>query len=249
MDPLIASAITFAIVLGGALAGMGLRTSLPKQHLIDESRDVMKLGVGLVGTMAAMVLGLLVNSAKSSFDTQSNELTQMSANVILVDRILAAYGPEAEEARETMRKVFLTVDEAWAKYPSVHARGERISGAELLYDKVQSLSPKDDLHRLLRTQALNIAVTIGQTRWLMFEQSTTTVSKPLLVVMVFWLTIIFTSWGLLATRNSTLVVTMVVVALSVSGAIFLILELYTPYRGLIHISDAPLRAALLRLGQ
>jgi len=249
MDPLIASAITFTIVFGGALAGMYLRTSLPKQHLIDESRDVMKLGVGLVGTMAAMVLGLLVNSAKSSFDVQNNELTQMSANVILVDRILAAYGPDAEEAREALRKIFLTVDQTWSKDPSAHSRGEPIAGGQLLYDKVQTLFPKDDLHRLLQTQALNIAVSIGQTRWLMYEQSTTTVSKPLLIVMVFWLTIIFTSWGLLAARNGTLIVTMVVVALSVSGAIFLILELYTPYRGLIHISDAPLRAALLHLGQ
>lgn len=249
MDPLIVSAITFTIVFGGALVGMYLRTSLPKQHLIDESRDVMKLGVGLVGTMAAMVLGLLVNSAKSSFDTQSNELTQMSANVILVDRILAAYGPDAEGAREGLRKVLLTVDEEWSKDLAAHLRGGPISGAELLYDRVQSLSPKDDLHRLLQTQALNIAVNIGQTRWLIFEQSTTTVSKPLLAVMVFWLTIIFTSWGLLASRNGTLLVTMVVVALSVSGAIFLILELYAPYTGLIHISDAPLRAALVHLGQ
>ena len=249
MDSLVVSIIAFAIVLGGALVGMFLRVTLPKQHLIEESRDVVKLGTGLVGTMAAMVLGLLVNSAKSSFDVQSNELTQMSANVILVDRILAAFGPDAQEARETIRKVLLNVDQTFLEDPSLHTRGEPISGGQILYDEVQGLAPKDDLHRLLQTQALNLAINIGQTRWLMYEQSTTKVSRPLLVVMVFWLTIIFTSWGLLASRNGTLIVTIIVVALCVSGAIFLILELYTPYRGWIHVSDAPIRAALAHLSR
>src|SRR5215469_12758115 len=115
MGPLTVSMVAFTIILGGAVVGMYLRTSLPKPHLIDESRDVVKLGTGLVGTMAAMVLGLLVNSAKGSFDVQSNELTQMSANVILLDRILTAYGSDAVEAREEMRKVFSAVDQAWSE--------------------------------------------------------------------------------------------------------------------------------------
>lgn len=227
---------------------MYLRSSLPKNHLIDESRDVVKLGIGLVGTMAAMVLGLLVNSAKGSFDVQSNELTQISANVILLDRILAAYGSDAMETREELRKVLSSVDQAWSETDPDRSRGAPVAGAELLYEKIQGLSPKDDVHRLLQNQAFSLSITIGQMRWLLYEQSTTKVSRALLVVMVFWLTIIFASWGLLASPNGTLMATIVVVALSVSGAIFLILEFYTPYRGLIHISDAPLRAALSHLG-
>ena len=93
-----------------------------------------------------------------------------------------------------------------------------------------------------------MAVNFGQMRWLMYEQGQTSVSKPLLVVMVFWLAIIFLIWGLLAPPNGTLLVALFVSALSVSGAIFLILEMYSPYQGLIHISDVPLRAVLAHLG-
>jgi membrane-bound ClpP family serine protease len=92
-------------------------------------------------------------------------------------------------------------------------------------------------------------IDLGQTRWLMFEQGATSVSKPLVIMMVFWLTIVFISWGIFAPRNATIVATLFVAALSVSGAIFLILEMYTPYAGLIRISSAPLRATLAHLGQ
>jgi hypothetical protein len=94
-----------------------------------------------------------------------------------------------------------------------------------------------------------MAVTVGQMRWLMYEQGATSVSKPLPCVTVFWLAIIFIIWGLLAPANGTLLATLFVSALSVSGAIFLILEVYSPYQGLIRISDAPLRAVLAHLGQ
>jgi hypothetical protein len=97
---------------------------------------------------------------------------------------------------------------------------------------------------LLQSQALSIAVDIGKTRWLMYEQAITAVSLPLLVVLVLWLTVIFISFGLFAPFNATVVSSLLVAALSVSGAIFLILEMYSPYSGLIKISSAPLRASI-----
>jgi membrane-bound ClpP family serine protease len=123
------------------------------------------------------------------------------------------------------------------------------AGGEILYEKIQGLSPKNDTQRSLQSQALSIAVDIGKTRYLMYAQQATSVSMPLLVVLVLWLTVIFISFGLFAPLNATVVASLFVSALSVSGAIFLILEMYTPYDGLLQISSAPLRAALAHLGQ
>jgi len=251
MNPQIVTLFALVVIFAGALVGMCLRSSLPKHHLSDESRDVMKLGIGLIGTMAAMVLGLLVASAKGSYDAQSAELIQMSANVMVLDRVLARYGPEANGIRESLRKAVLAFrDQTWSKSRRGASHFEPTSAStEFLYDQVQSLTPKDELQRTLQTQASSMAMSIKQTRSLMYEQATTSVSAPLLAVLVFWFTMIFIGWGLLAPPNRTLLVTMFVSALSVCGAIFLILEMYSPYRGWIQVSQAPLRAALAQLGQ
>ena len=251
MSSLTISLIAFVIMSGGALIGMFLRTALPGHHLSDESRDVVKLATGLVGTMAALVLGLLVASAKGSFDAQTAELTQMSANIVVLDRTLAHYGPEAKEAREALRNAVAGVLNHWSsKNRSGASRLEPAPVArEIVYDRIQALTPKDDLQRSVQSQALSMAVNLAQTRWLMYEQGANSVSKPLLGVMVFWLTVTFVIWGLLAAPNGTLIATMLISALSASGAILLILEMYTPYGGLIQISDAALRAALAQLGQ
>ena len=122
-----------------------------------------------------------------------------------------------------------------------------LSGA--VYDSIESLAPKDDRQRLLRLEGLQLATEISQARWLMFEQGTTMVSKPLVVVVVFWLTFIFLSWGLFAPANGTVIATFFIAALSVSAALLLTQEMYMPYAGIIRISSVPLRAALAQLGQ
>jgi hypothetical protein len=245
MSPLTVGLIVFACVFGGALLGIFLHAVLPQHHLSAETKDIVKLGMGLVGTMAALVLGLLVASAKGSYDVQSAQLTQISANVALLDRVLAHYGPEAKEARDLLRSAVTGIlDQMWSKDNTSPP-----AGGEVVYDKIQGLSPKNDTQGSLRGQALSIAMDLGRTRWLMFAQRTTSVSVPLLVMLVLWLTVIFISFGLFAPFNATVVASLFVAALSVSGAIFLILEMYTTYTGLIQISSAPLRAALAHLGQ
>jgi hypothetical protein len=240
------SLITFVFVFGGALFGIVLRAALPQDELNSDSRDAVKLGMGLVASLAALVLGLLTASAKTSFDTQNVELTEMSSRVVLLDRILAHYGPEAQEARSEIRNAVVhTLDTLFTKDAS---ELESTKG-EVLFDRIQGLSPKDDAQRMIKAQALSTVLGLAQTRWLMAEQRVNSVSVPLLTVLIFWLTVIFTSFGLFAPRNVTVVVSLLVSALSVSGAIFLILEMYSPYAGLIHVSSAPLRAALMRLGQ
>lgn len=206
--------------------------------------------MGLVSTMAALVLGLLVSSAKSFYDTQSAEVTQMSANVVLLDRILAHYGPEAKEVRDLLRSALAeSIDRMWPQERAPSKLGAPSTRADTLIDKIQALSPKDDTQRLLRAQALSTAADLMKTRWLMYEQGTGSVSVPMLVILVFWLVAIFISFGLFAPRNATVITAMFVAGGAVSGAIFLILEMYAPFGGLIEISSAPLRAALTHLGQ
>ena len=248
MSSLTISLVAFVIIFGGALVGMFLRTFLPNHHLRDDSRDVVKLASGLVGTMAALVLGLLVASAKSSFDAQSNEMIQTSADIVVLDRALAYYGSETKEAREALHSTAVALlNQLWSKSDS-RLDPSSGGGGLILYGKIRSLTPRDEVQRSIQSQALNLTANLGQIRWLMYEQGTMSVSKPLLAIMVFWLTVTFAIWGLLAARNVTLIATLLIAALSASGAIFLILEMYNPFQGWILVSDAPLRAAITHLG-
>jgi hypothetical protein len=251
MNSIVIGLIVFACCFAAALFGMFLSTRLPEQHLSGESKNIVNLGMGLIGTMTALVLGLLVASAKSFYDNQSTELTEMSAEIVLVDRVLAHYGPETQEVRDLLHgAVARTLELLW---PQDSQRNPQVtptaSRGEIVLDKIQELSPKNDTQRSLQTQAVNMAIDIGKTRWLMFEQGSSAISTPLLVMLVFWLAIIFSSYGLFAPRNSTVMTTILLCAMAVAAAVFLILEMYSPFKGLIQISDAPLRSALALLGK
>jgi Protein of unknown function (DUF4239) len=251
VSPVAIGWVVFALVFGSALLAMFVHTMLPEHHLSSDSKDVVKLGVALIATMSALVLSLLVASAKSSFDTRSNQLVEASADIVLLDRSLARYGPETKEARSLLqRSVASTVERFWpAEGAKTIAIDPWSSPVEALYDKIGELSPQSDAQRALRSQALTLAVDAGRTRLLLFEHLGTSIPVPFLVVLVFWLCIIFASFGLFAPRNATVIGVLCVCALSVSGAIFLILELDRSFEGLLQVSGAPLRAALAQLGR
>jgi hypothetical protein len=251
MNPLIISLLVFACVFGGAVVGMLLRPALPEDHLSADSRNTVNRGIGLVGTMAALVLGLVVSSAASSYFAQRDELNQISSKLVLLDRTLAQYGPAAGRARQTLRELVAGVlDRFW---PQEHAPGtplaSQVGGADALYDEIQRLSPQDAEQRALKNDALGVASDIGKTRWLMFAQQSSRIPTAFLAVVAVWLSIVFTSFGLYAPRNATVIVALFLGALSVAGAILLIMELYTPFEGWIRIPSAPLRSALAQLGK
>ncbi|HKM66987.1 MAG TPA: hypothetical protein VJX70_07470 [Candidatus Acidoferrum sp.] len=251
MNAIAISSFVFISLLGGAALGLILRKALPEHHLNSESKDAAKIAMALIATMTALVLGLLIASAKSSYDAQSTELTQMSAKIVLLDRVLAHYGPETKDIRESLRaNVADNLNQIWSSANDGSSQLEpKSTGAEVVFDKIQLLSPKDDAQRALQALALNLAMNVGETRWLMYEQAGATISKPFLVIVVFWLVILFISFGLFAPLNLTVVSSFFVCAMSASAAIFLIVEMYRPYSGLIQISNVPLRAALAHLGQ
>jgi hypothetical protein len=242
MNALFFSLVTFACVSIGGMLGMFLGPMLPQQHASSDSKDVVRLTMGLVATTVALVLGLLVASAKSFYDTQNNEVTQLAANVVLLDRVLVHYGPEATDTRASLR----ASAEHWSEV--MHPASGRRQG-EIVLDQIQALSPKDDNQRTMKTQASSLAIQMGQIRWLIFAQNAIPVPKLLLLVLIFWLTVLFISFGLFAPRNLTVRSGLFISGLAIAGAIFLILEMYHPYGGLIQVSDAPLQAALAQLGQ
>jgi hypothetical protein len=187
MSSIATSTVVFACVFGGALFGMFLRAVLPQQDLNSDSKDVVKLGMGIVATLAALVLGLLIASAKGSYDAQDVALTQISAKLILLDRVLAHYGPETKEVRDLLRgSAVCILDQISSKGPAgSFPFGASSNEAEILLDKIQELAPEDDRQRSLQTQALGIVLDLGQMRWLLYAQETSSISMPLLIILVF----------------------------------------------------------------
>ena len=253
MSPTIISMVVFACTFAGVLAGMWLRAALPEHHLSNESMDTVKLGIGLIATMTALVLGLVTASAKGSFDALNKELKQSAVDVLKLDRILARYGPESKEIREAMHYALeKRLEMAWSQKASraeiLHAL-EVARGPEGVIDGIRGLSPRNDDQRWLRSRALDLGEALLEARWVVASSLGTSVPVPFLVVLVFWLTIIFTSFGLLAPRNATAIAALFVCTLCVAGAIFLILEMDSPFEGLIKVSPDALRYAYSRINQ
>jgi hypothetical protein len=245
--------ISAGCIFGGVLLGMFLRSRLPGHHLSSDSKDTVKLGAGMIATLAALVLGLLVSSAKGTFDTMNAEITLGASKIVLLDRVLANYGPAAADAREQLRRsVAAGIEVVWPEkktaVPGLTAF-ERARGMELVQEKLHELTPATEAQRQLLAQAVQISSDLLQARWLLIEQTTNALPMPFLVMLLFWLTMLHMSFGLFAPSNATVIIVLLVCALSVSGAIFLILEMNHPLTGFIKVSSAPMLKALEYLGQ
>jgi hypothetical protein len=254
MSPLAISLVSFGCIFGGILIGMFLRSVLPEHHLSDESKDAVKLGIGMIATLAALVLGLLIASAKGHFDTMNNGLAQTSSKIILLDRTMAYYGPETKEARDLLRlSVASAIDQLWPKERTQHKEYKDFNpktGLKELQEMLWQLSPKNETQRYLQSQALQISGSIAEVRWLLTEQQEqSSLPMPFFVMLVFWLVIIFFGFGMLSPPNATVITILLVCSLSAAGALYMILELDHPYGGLIEISSSTLRSALTYLSQ
>jgi len=253
MTPLLTSLIAFAIIFGGTFLGIFVRTRLPEQHLSGDTKDVVRLGTGLIGTMAALVLGLLISSANSTYQTQSTEVEQLTANAVLLDRTLGLYGPETTSIRILLRNGIGTlVDRIWHENSTTDARKAapfvESDSAGLLYQDILKLSPQNEGQRLFQARAIEATTDMGKTRLLLFAKAGGAIPAPFLVVLVFWLTIIFMSFSLFADINVVTITALCIFALSASASLFLILELSQPFTGLMMIPSDGLRNALTPLG-
>ncbi len=248
---MIISLLVFACTFVGALLGMVLRGILPEHHINEDSKDLVKLGMGLIATMAALVLALLIASANSYHDLQNTEVTEVASDFILLDRTLARYGPETKDARSQIPATINSVlAQTWSKDAFRSENLDRAFGprAEMFYADLRQLQPRTDFQRAVFAQLLEIGMELGRKRSFLLEQTGGSIPTPFLVVLVFWLALIFAGFGMFAPMNSTAIGILIACALSVAAAIFLILELDRPFQGLLQISSEPLRNALVHLG-
>ena len=253
MNPTLVGMIVFACTFGGVLLGMWLRTALPEHHLNNESRDTVKLGAGLIATMTALVLGLVTASAKSSFDNMSTVVKTAAVDILILDRLLARYGSETREIRGTLQHVVASrIDMIWPQGSSQPTQLDPLGAAatvEGLADQIRALTPRNDSQRALQSRAQDLFEALLRARWIMFGGGGTSVPLPFLVVLLFWLTLTFASFGLFAPRNVMVIGVLFVCALSVGGAVFLIAEMDGPFDGLLKASAEPMRYALAHLNQ
>jgi hypothetical protein len=249
--------ITFVCTLGAAWLGTVARTAIPAAHLSKESQDVVRLGMGLVATMTALLLGLVTAAAKGSFDSQDLAVKNAAAGIVTLDRLLARYGPETQATRDLLKQtVAARLEETWstngggfADRNVSPAESKTTVPAEEVENQILRLTPQTETQRWFKAESLKLTEEVLRTRWRLFGNTGGSVSRTFLGVVVFWLSMTFASFGLSAPRNATVMTVFSISALSVAAAVFLILELDGPFDGIIRISSGPVQYALAQLGQ
>jgi len=248
-NSLVISAIVTTTLVFAVLAGRWLRPVLKEEQLSGDSKDAVKFAMGLVATMSALLLGLLVSSAKGNYDETRDRVIQMASKVGFLDRLLSLYGPETSGVRHELRGVI--ADAAGRLWPDdEHVAAElrpNEQAGDAFFKALQALTPQDDGQRTLKAQIMSLAVELGELRTLLQAQAIPSVSMTMLVVVICWLVVIFFTSSMLAPPNAVTAVALIAAGVSVSAALFLILELDQPFNGLLHVSGAPVLAALSRM--
>jgi hypothetical protein len=239
--------IILVVVFASAMIGRLIGRKLPESHLSEETQSVVRLSMGVVGTLTALVLGLLIATASTTFNTRNQEITTLGARMIQLDRLLRRYGPDADEERETLRN-YMTM-----KLEDLFPRGrakpvlenpKTTAVFEDLEDQLSEMQGHSPHQRRLLSHALALAAEISEVRWLLIEQDVIGIPVPVLLAVVFWLCLLFISFGLFSPRNTTVMVALLFCAIAVALAIQTVLDLSRPFQGFIRVSDKPLRHAL-----
>jgi len=247
MSPLSTSLIAFACIFGGAFLGIFIRYRLPNHHLSGDTKDIVRQGTALIATLASLVLGLLIASANGKFEAESSQVKQLIANIVLLDGTLALYGPETDGLRALLRSdIPVMADRIWRE-SSGSGRAQTFEAADLgmlAYSELLKLSPKTEAQQVLKAKAIDAIADVGKARLLLFTSAHGSIPIPFLIVLIGWLMLIFASISLFAESGARAVAVLCIFSLAATAAIFLILELSQPFKGLMMISDQPLRDAL-----
>ena len=253
MSSLLLGGLVFLFLAAATAIGMLVRDRLPNHHLNMDSKEVIRLATAVVGTLSALAIGLLIASAKTAYDHAETEMRSSVGRIVLLDRVMAHYGPETANARSLLRELVESrLSRGWSAETTDQPAGGSVAeyqGIEAVQDELRSLSPKDDAQRSLQARAIEVSGMIAEAHWLLVETGEEGLPWAFLTVLVFWLSLLFATFGLQAPPNATVACILVVCALSVAGAVFLITDMANPYRGVIRVSGAPLQSALDRLGQ
>ncbi|KAF5883009.1 MULTISPECIES: DUF4239 domain-containing protein [Rhizobium] len=253
MGSLLVGGLVFVFLSMATSIGLVVRGRLPDHHLNAESKDVIRLATAVVGTLSALTLGLLIASAKSSYDNAEVEMRTAAARVLLLDRVMAQYGPETDKARQLLRELIErrlsrgwtaeTTDETFGNAPGEYQDIEAVQAV------LRSLLPRGAVQHSLQARAVEVSGMMAEAHWLLVESGEEGLPWAFVTVLVCWLSLLFATFGLQAPANLTVLSILLVCALSVAGAIFLVSDMANPYLGLIRVSDAPLQSAIERLGK
>jgi hypothetical protein len=237
-----------ALVLGMTI-GMALRRHLAGERL-DAAKEVIRLGAGFLATLSAVLISLMIASAKNSYDSQNAHFRTLAAYLVETDQLLVQYGPEGTEARILMRQALpAAVDRIWREKRlgmqdsafTAASLAEQVSGA------IAALSPKTEVQRALKRRLEEAAKSIADTRLLMFADGEIAIQAPFLLILMFWLAVVFASYSLFVEPGRIVIVALLVFALSISSAMFLVADLSQPFVGLMQIPKEQLSHALAPL--
>jgi hypothetical protein len=253
LSSIIIGGIVFACLFAAALIGMLLRMRLPIHHLDAESKDVIRLATAVVGTLSALALGLLIASAKNVYDSYEIEVRTSAARIVLLDRVMDQYGPETAQARTRLRQLIETrLNRGWGYSPAGSTVVDPIddsAGIEPIQVVLRALTPANEPQRMLQARALQVSTQLAEAHWILVESNTEGLPTAFLVILTCWLAWLFATFGLQAPANPTVIGVMLICSLSVAAAVFLVVDMAHPYIGVIHVSDAPLRTALMHIGK
>lgn len=253
MSSWIVALIVFGCGFGGVLAGALLRRFLPDHHLHHDSKEVMKIGAGVIATLTALVLGLMISSAKTSFDAINDGLTQCGTDVILLHRVLTQYGPETKPIREKLKSaVGSVITRLWPEEADGLGKGDRANVGLVLtdiHDSLLNLVPDKDSRKALQAQAVQGIVELRQHLLQVMQRREIPLPIPFLAIMIFWLAVLFASLGLLAPPNATNLAVLFLCAASVAGAVFLLVEMSHPTTGIMKVSPTPMLNAFRALSR
>ncbi len=249
LSSLVIAIIAFVCMLGSALLARRFGHRLPGHHHESLSKDTVRLGMALIATVSGMILGLILSSAKGTFDAQTALIRQSAQDLLQLDRALQEYGPQTAQVRESIRQ--MVVDSVVRLWPEEPAPGEvrPTQGSLAVINQIIDLQPESARQHWYQARALTLSADILQAHWASSHGLTSTIHPLLVVSIISWLTVLFASFGLFAPRNHTVVTALLLCSLSMASAILLILEMEDPYAGIMKVSSEPLRFALSQIAR
>jgi hypothetical protein len=250
MNTISASLLVALCVFGGGVAGLYLHRVLPPHHMTKETQEVIRLSTGMLSVLASLVLGLLIATAKGSYDTTDRSIRSYAAELALLNETLRDYGGTAAVPRDLARSYVQRLLRDWWPddgKPATFDDDESRQLLERVRGSIRGLKPVDAGQTSLQAAALEINMNLLRQRWLLIEQQGSSVQSVVLVILVSWVTMIFTSFGLNAPRNSTVMASFVIGSLAIGGAVFLILEMDRSLDGIMRISSWPVRNVLTQM--
>jgi hypothetical protein len=242
---------TFLVIFGGGLLGLLFGRLLPEEYRSDATQRIVQTATGMVSLLAALVLGLLVATAKNKFDTSNQQVEQFAASLMLLNRELVNYGPEANDTNALLRKYTIAkIAETWPDGPGPKPGPGDLPAWKLLESLQRSLTelaPKTASQRSEAATASETAAALAKTTWLQAAEESEHVPHPFVLIMIVWLFVLFVSFGLFAPRNMLVVIALLVGALSIAGAVVLIVDMDSPFEGMITVAADPMQEAVAKM--